>query len=175
MRLRSLGAALGLALLAACQSRPPAPTPVPRPIPPPPRPAVPPGAPEYVAEFNSLELFVAKACEIALRRPLSAPTRALVERLQADHRGLSAQLAFAGRRLVLLPGSTMRPREARMLDELYRAPDFERQLVTRMRAVHQRTVTLHDSFANAGSSPTLRLVARHAVSIERGHLDELTR
>lgn len=86
------------------------------------------------------------------------------------HKGTSAQLSFAGRRLNLLPSATLRPSEQAMLDSLQTSSRFDAEYVRDQRIVHQQAVAIDRAYAGAGRSPTLRPVAKAALPIEQRHL-----
>ncbi|RST30020.1 hypothetical protein HMF7854_03635 [Sphingomonas ginkgonis] len=122
----------------------------------------------YVARAASYNLLVIRASEL-----LPAPAANLAHNLAAldlarDHRGLAAQLSFAGRRLDLLPGAGLLPNHQRWLDEFAAAPT-EAAYLRLMRRVHQNSHALHAAFAARGTSPTLRAVAANAAAVERRH------
>jgi putative membrane protein len=84
-------------------------------------------------------------------------------------------LAFAGRRLDLLPSASMLPQQQAMYDELESNADFDRAYVRLQRAAHGAALRLHTDFAARGTSPTLRPVAANAEAVERSHIDMLRR
>jgi len=167
-------ATLTIALsLAACgrEQRPAAP------FPPPPPPAARPPAQTaspseaaFVASNGSIDLFVIRSSELALQRSSSARIRDFAAQMIEAHKGTSAQLSFAGRRLNLLPSATLRPSEQAMLDGLETSPRFDAEYVRDQRAVHQRAVALDAAYLGGGRSPTLRPVAEAALPIEERHL-----
>ena len=124
----------------------------------------------YMAQAASIDLLVIRASELALTRSNNPAIRSAANRLMADHRGTSAQLSFAGRRLNLLPSATLLPEHQAMLDDLSGSGDFDRAFIRIQQAVHGQSLALHNAFASRGSSPTLRPVATNAASIERRHL-----
>jgi putative membrane protein len=89
-----------------------------------------------------------------------------------DHEGLAAQLSMAGRRLNLLPSPNLLPRHQQLLDAFARERDGRKSLLL-MRQVHQDSMGLHAVYAELGKSPTLRMVARNALRVERAHVEAL--
>lgn len=160
---------LSAALLSGCgrQEAPPAPPP----SPPLPRPAeVSPMAPaEYVANASSIDLFVIEAARLATSRSGNTRLLAIAATLDADHRGTSAQLSFAGRRLNLLPAARMSSRHRALFEELTAAADFDAAWKRLLIRVHDEGIELHGAFARDGSSPTLRPVAEMAFAAMRRH------
>lgn len=168
MRLRFAFASAAL-VLAGCASH--APSPVSRPPAvalPAPGPTVSPAT--YVAQAASIDLFVIRSSELALTRSSNPRIRQFANAMIAAHQGTAAQLSFAGRRLDLLPSSTLLPQHQAMFDELNASGDFDRTYVRLQRSIHGDALSLHGDYAARGSSPTLRPVARNAVAIERSHL-----
>jgi putative membrane protein len=129
----------------------------------------------YVAQAASIDLFVIRSSELALVRSPSASVRTFASRMIEAHQGTSAQLAFAGRRLDLLPPATMLPQQQAMYDQIDSSSDFDRTYLRLQRAAHGAALSLHSNFARLGSSPTLRPVAANAEAVERSHLEMLRR
>ena len=130
---------------------------------------------DYMAAASSIDLFEIRSAELALARAQNPFHRNFARTMITDHKGTSAQLSFAGRRLNLLPSATLLPAHQAMFDELSTSSDFDATFSRQQIAVHQAALKLHSDFAARGESPTLRTVARNAVSTERGHLDILRR
>jgi putative membrane protein len=128
---------------------------------------------DYVATASSIDLFVIQASEMAQSRGRSARVRDFAAMLVRDHRGVSAQMSFAGRRVNLLPPATMMPRHRAMLDQIHNASDFDASFKQVMIAVHDEGYRVHSAFAARGESPTLRPVAEMAAPVMRRHRDEL--
>ena len=130
------------------------------------RPAQPPSvqpamsAADYVSSASALDLYVIKASELALQRSQALRVREVAERLIAAHRGSSAQLSLSGRRLNLLPSSTVGPRLQALLEQLNSSPSFDRDYAAQMKRAEQEAVALHRAYAAGGASPTLVPVAR---------------
>lgn len=171
-RICSAAALTGLMLLlSACGTKPQPRTPPPVVVAP--RPVPVPTPAQYLQRAGSIDLFVVRASELALQRSSDAGTRALAERLLAEHRGLAAQLSMAGRRLDLLPGATLLPEQQTAFDMLARTAAFDTSFQQRLLVAHRQAVVMHGNFARAGASPTLRPVAANAERVEVRHLAEL--
>jgi putative membrane protein len=132
-------------------------------------------AADYMAAASSIDLFEIRSSELALTRARAPAHRDFARVMIADHRGTSAQLSLAGRRLNLLPAATLLPQHQAMLDELSASADFDSTYHRQQLAVHQAALKLHSDFAARGQSPTLRSVARNAVPIVRRHLEMMRR
>ena len=132
-------------------------------------------AADYMAMASSIDLYEIRSAELALTRARSAVHRDFARRMIADHRGTSAQLSLAGRRLNLLPSATLLPRHQAMLDELSASGDFDATYHRQQIAVHQAALKLHSDFAARGESATLRPVAKNAAGIVRRHLETMRR
>ena len=157
--------------LAGCATRQPGPPPsesagtyTPRPLPGSVSPAT------YVAQAASIDLFVVRSSELAQLRSVDPRLRNVANTLLAGHKGLAAQLSFAGRRLNLLPGATLLPQHQAMYDELAASGNFEQTYIRQQRAIHGAALSLHSDYARRGTSPTLRPVAANAAAVERNHL-----
>ncbi len=88
----------------------------------------------------------------------------------AAHKGTSAQLSFAGRRLNLLPPATLDPKRQALLEQLRSSADFDRLYREQQSTVHVEALALHRSYAARGTSPTLRPVASAMVPIIERHI-----
>ena len=105
--------------------------------------------------------------ELALTRAAEPRGCAISPRTMiAGHKGISAQMSFAGRRLNLLPSATMLPRHQAMLDELRRAAISTRPTAASRSPSTRRRCKLHGDFAARGESPTLRAVAATPLPID---------
>ena len=124
----------------------------------------------YVATSGSIELLILRSSELALQRSPAMRVREFATRMIEDHKGTSAQLSFAGRRLNLLPSAILQPREQSLLNSLAAASDFDPAYVRLQRTAHQELLAMDRSYASTGQSPTLRPVAAAAVPIEERHL-----
>jgi predicted outer membrane protein len=127
----------------------------------------------YVTTSSSFEMFVLGASELAATRSQSARVRAYASGEIEDHRGLSAQLSFAGRGLNLLPPRTMRKSDAQRLSKLEAASNFDAIYKKSMIIAHQYHLSLNRDIAKRGTSPTLRPVARNAALVLARHLEQL--
>jgi predicted outer membrane protein len=127
----------------------------------------------FIATSASFDLFVIRAAELATVRARDPRVRAQASAELADHRGLSAQLSFAGRGLNLLPPRAMGTSDAQRLAEMEASSDFDAVYKKRMVAAHQYHLAVSRDVARRGTSPTLRPVARNAAAVLARHLDQL--
>ena len=132
-------------------------------------------AADYMAMASSIDLYEIRSSELALTRARSPAHRDFARTMIAEHKGTSAQLSLAGRRLNLLPSATLLPSHQAMLDELSATGDFDGTYHRQQIAVHQAALKLHSDFAARGESATLRPVAKNAAGIVRRHLDMMRR
>ena len=165
--IRSFAASVLMLTLAASATKQPAYAPPP-PVATPSQPA--PSAAVFVATNGSIDLFVIRSSALALQRSSSPRVRDFASRMIAAHKGTSAQLSLAGRRLNLLPSASLRPAEQAMLDALEASGSFDADYIRDQRRVHQEAIALDSAFAANGPSPTLKPVASAALSIEQKHL-----
>ena len=132
-------------------------------------------AADYMAAASSTDLYEIRSSELALTRARNPRHREFARMMIAAHKGTSAQLSFAGRRLNLLPAATLLPRHQALLDELTASADFDSVYRRQQIAVHEAALKLHSNFAARGESATLRPVAKNAAPIVRRHLDMMRR
>lgn len=170
-------ALLGLSVLslsvAGCAPRKRVPAPPAPPVILTPAPGQPMAPRTYVTTSASFDLFVIRAAEMATVRARDPRVRAQASAELADHRGLSAQLAFAGRRLNLLPPDRMWKSDAERLAVLQASSDFDAAYKKQMIAAHAYHLKVSDDVAVRGASPTLRPVARNAAEVIARHLGQL--
>lgn len=127
----------------------------------------------YVAAASSIDLFQMRSAELALQRAQDPANRAFAERMFNAHRGTSAQLSMAGRRLNLLPSASLDPEHQAMFDALTATSDFDNTYRAQQKIVIEEALNLHGSFAASGSSPTLKPVAQNAEAVMRANLQAL--
>lgn len=128
----------------------------------------------YFSEATAIDLFEMRASEVALQRSTGL-ARSFALQAEQHHRALSAQLAFAGRYLNLLPPRYLPPEYQTMLDQLSSTPDFDRFYLGQQRLVCGRALQLHSRYASSGASPTLRPVAQFGISVINADLQLLRR
>ena len=135
----------------------------------------PPSPANYVARAASYDQLVVRASELVAQSGGDPATLRLAVMLAEDHRGLAAQLSFAGRRLDLLPSAALVSPHDGWFSSFETAADRPAAFRQLMRRVHQNSYAMHAAMARSGSSPTLRAVAVNAASAERRHWTELNR
>jgi putative membrane protein len=128
-----------------------------------------PTAAAYLNAASSIDLFEIRSSELAQQRG-SARVREFAAMMIRAHRGTSAQLSLAGRRINLLPDGTMLPRHAAMIAELEVSVNFDVAYRRQQVAAHEEALALHANYAARGTSPTLKPVAASAAGIVRSHL-----
>jgi len=146
------------------QPRPPARVPsAPRPAPPA---AAVPSARAYFDRAIALDLFQLRAADIAMQRG-GPRAQGFAAESKRQHNAISAQLNFAGRYLNMLPSRVLPPYYQAALSELVSAADFDQAYLARERRLCGPALKLHGDFAAQGESPTLRPVAKFAVTAIR--------
>ncbi|HEX5238655.1 MAG TPA: DUF4142 domain-containing protein [Sphingomicrobium sp.] len=173
---RSVLPLLALGVVAGCaHEERPLPPPQPRVVqraPLPPNQGV--SAARYVAESGSIDLFVIRSSQLALERSGSPRVRQLASMLIEAHRGTSAQLSFAGRRLNLLPSATLQPSHQALLNQLLSAWNFDAAYLTFERNAVREAFALDRAYETAGRSPTLRPVAAERAAVMQRELAQLS-
>ena len=132
-----------------------------------PRPA---SASAYVATAAAIDLYEIRSSELALQRSSSSRLRDFASMMIQAHKGTSAQLSLAGRRLNLLPSAALDAKRQALIDRLQAAPNFDALYKQQQLAVHQDALALHRNYAARGTSPTLRPVAAAIVPVIERHL-----
>ena len=124
----------------------------------------------YLSNAASIDLFEIRSANVALQRSSNPRVREFANMMISAHRGTSAQLSLAGRRLNLLPGAHLNAKHETMMAQLAAAGDFDATYRRLQIQVHEEALSLHRAFASHGASPTLRPVASAAVPIVERHL-----
>jgi putative membrane protein len=168
-RLSAIG---GLALvIAACGSRQPPPAPLPRPSIVLPSAAASLSPALYVSLIGNISLFAVRASEILLERSADARTRDAARQVIDGQKGVAAQLSMAGRRVDLLPDAALTAQMNADLERLRTSTAPEADYRALMIKALSRGSAAHETFARAGTSPTLRPVAQMAAPVTRRNLD----
>ena len=128
-----------------------------------------------VAAAASIDYYEIQSAELALQRARDPANRAFAEKALRAHRGTSAQLSMAGRRLNLLPTASLSPQHQAMLDALETTPNFDHLYRAQQATLLRQGISLHGNFARAGKSPTLRPVAGNAERVMRQNQAALRR
>ena len=105
-----------------------------------------------------------------MQRSSNGRVREFAAMMISAHKGTSAQLSFAGRRLNLLPSATLDAKRQAMFDSLQAAANFDGLYRQQQLTVHQDALALHRNYASRGTSPTLRPVALAMMPIVERHL-----
>lgn len=102
-------------------------------------------------------------------------SRYFAQRMVDEHRGLASQLSMAGRRLNLLPPTTLQSEQQAWLDALsaLTGAEFDAAYSRQQRTAHDRSYRIHAAYAYGGDSATLRPVARNAATVEQQHIRQL--
>jgi putative membrane protein len=124
---------------------------------------------------STSSLFAIRASELALQRASSGRVRDAARTIISDQGGVGSQLSYAGRRVDLLPGAALTDVQAADLERLRTSGDFDRDYRAVVGQVLAQALDAHQTFARAGSSPTLRPVAEMAAPVTRKNLDAVRR
>lgn len=133
-------------------------------------PSAAPSSAAYVAHAASIDLFEIQSSELALQRSTTQRVRDFASMMIEAHKGTSAQLSLAGRRLNLLPSAQLSAKHQAMLDQLRSAASFDVTYRQQQLAVHQEALALHGNYAERGTSPTLRPVAAAILPVVQRHV-----
>jgi predicted outer membrane protein len=128
----------------------------------------------YFRQATAIDLFQLRAADIALQRG-SGSARSFALESRRQHQAISAQMAFAGRYLDMLPSRDLPAEYQQMLATLLSTGDFNTVYLAQQRRIGERALKLHGDYAKAGQSPTLRPVAKFAASAIASELRLLDR
>jgi putative membrane protein len=167
-------AALAALTMAGCTTRKPAPVEPATPTRPAPvAAALSPQA--YMTIVASSALLSLRSAEFAQQRVRNPALRAFAANSAVEQRGIGAQLSFAGRRINLLPWAALTPAHQAQYDELAASADVDATYRRQQLAVLAEAHAVHHSFAQRGTSATLRPVARMAGPVLQRALEALRR
>jgi putative membrane protein len=127
----------------------------------------------YVAAASSIDMFEMQSAQLALERARDPANLAYARQALNAHKGTSAQLSYAGRRLNLLPSGTLSAEHQALLNALAATGDFDKIYRAQQAAVVAEGLKLHSGYARAGDSPTLRPIAANAENVMRANLQAL--
>jgi len=164
----------GAALLAACQTNPPAP-PAPPPV------AVDPNnplmAPGYIATAGSSDQFEIQSSQLALQMSQNAQLRNLANMLIADHTRSTQMVVGAAQSAgIAPPPPALLPQHQALLDQLRASgsgPAFDQAFKQIQIQAHTDALALHQNYAASGDVPALRTVAGQIVPVVQTHLNQL--
>jgi putative membrane protein len=164
----------GAALLAACQTNPPAP-PAPPPV------AVDPNnplmAPGYIATAGSSDQFEIQSSQLALQMSQNAQLRNLANMLIADHTRSTQMVVGAAQSAgITPPPPALLPQHQALLDQLRASgsgPAFDQAFKQIQIQAHTDALALHQNYAASGDVPALRTVAGQIVPVVQTHLNQL--
>lgn len=163
----------GAALLAACQTNPPAP-PAPPPV------AVDPNnplfAPGFLAQAASANQFEIDSSQLALQASQNAAVRNYANLLISDHTRLGAQVTAAAQSAGLtMPPPGLLPAQQAVLDQLRSAgsgPNFDMAYRQAQIDAHNQAITLMQNYSASGDVPALRSAAAGAIPMMQMHLQQ---
>ena len=163
----------GAALLAACQTNPPAP-PAPPPV------AIDPNnplfAPGYMATAGSSDQFEIQSAQLAQQMSQNVAVRNFANMLIADHTRSTQMVVAAARSAgIAPPPPAMLPQHQAMLDQLRAAgsgPNFDLTFKQIQIQAHQDALQLHQNYAASGDVPALRAAASQIAPIVQMHLNQ---
>jgi putative membrane protein len=160
----------GAALLAACQSTPPAAPPAAAPV----DINNPLMAPGYLAQAGSSDQFEIQSGQLALQASQNPAVRNFANMIVADHtRSTQMLMAAAQGAGMSPPPPTILPQHQALLDQLRSAgsgPAFDQAFQQIQVQAHQQALMLHQNYAAQGDVPALRTVAGQIVPIVQMHL-----
>jgi putative membrane protein len=163
----------GAALLAACQTNPPAPPAAPPVAVDPTNPLF---APGYMATAGSSDQFEIQSAQLALQMSQNLAVRNFANMLIADHTRSTQMIVSAAQSAGLAPPApALLPQHQAMLDQLRAAgagPNFDLTFKQIQIQAHTDALALHQNYAASGDVPALRAVAGQIVPVVQMHLSQ---
>jgi len=132
----------------------------------------------YVANAGSSDQFEIQSSQLALQNSQNPEVRRYAQMLIDHHTQTSAAVMEAARQAGLTPPPPMlMPRHAALLAALRAAPAarFDMVYLGQQVPAHQEALALHQNYASAGDTPSLRSAAASAVPLVQQHLAEAQR
>ena len=133
------------------------------------------GAMAYVAMAGSSDMYEIRSSQLHHQRGQDPKLHSYASMLIDHHTRTSAATMAAAQAAGMSPPPPMlMPKEAAMIARLeaLNGAAFDREYVRQQVAAHQMALALHQNYAKAGDTPSLRATAAAAVPVVRGHLDQ---
>lgn len=131
---------------------------------------------EYVRRAAAYELFQRQAAQTILKTSRNPQIRKLAQQLLADHARCAADLRAAAAKSEIRINAALSTVEFKqMVAKLgFASADARDTLyLTQQREMHERMITIHQDYANAGDQPALKEAAARLVAIEQEHLESI--
>ena len=128
---------------------------------------------EFMAAAASSALLMIRASDLVAARERNSQIAQTALRLKEEQTGIGAQLSYAGRRVDLLPSSSLLPRHQKILNEIAASDNPGETYVRHMQTLIPQSIALHRQYELTGSSPSLRPVAGMAAPILERELTEV--
>jgi putative membrane protein len=133
-------------------------------------------AAEYTRRAAANDLYEREAAQMILRSSHNPEVRKLAQTLLADHGRITADLRGAAAKSaikIVAAGTTVEFKQ--LIGKLTLATAENRDLLflTQQHAVHQRSLAMHQDYAEGGDQPALKEAAARIAAIEQAHLDAI--
>jgi putative membrane protein len=175
------GAAIATLSLAACgQKTEPAATPAEQAQAPDanpaatiPTPANEAAAPDFVAKAAASDMFEIEAAKLAQSKTKNAEVKKFAATMITDHTKSSADLkkAIADSGQTITPPAALPPDLQAKLDDLNKAPDFDKAYLDNQVDAHQEALNLLQRYAQDGDVPAIKTFAAATAPVVQTHYD----
>jgi putative membrane protein len=131
------------------------------------------GAMGYVAMAGASDMFEIRSSQLQQQRGQDARVRSFAAMMIDHHtRTTAATMAAAQAAGMNPPAPMLMPMQQQMIARLeaLNGAAFDREYVRQQVTAHEMALALHENYARAGDTPSLRATAGAAVPVVRGHL-----
>ena len=132
----------------------------------------------YLAMAGAADKWESESSRVLLTKSTRPAVRSFAQMIINQHGQASAKVkAAAAKAKAMVPTATLAVDQQGMLSEIRTAPaqDVDAVYLRHQRAVHARTLALHQGFAANGDTPELQQVAAALVPVFEQHIAELDR
>jgi len=130
----------------------------------------------YVAMAGASDLYEIQSSQLQHERGESQQLHAFAQ-MMIDHHTQTTQATTAAARAAGLtpPPPRLMPMQQEMIARLQglNGAEFDREYTRQQLAAHEMALALHENYASAGDTPSLKTSAASAVSIVRQHLTQV--
>lgn len=129
----------------------------------------------YVAMAGASDLYEIQSSQLHHRQGQDPRLHSFASMLIDHHtRTTNATMAAARSAGLSPPPPTLMPLQRQMIERLQglRGAEFDREYLRQQVLAHEIALRVHENYAKAGDTPSLRTSASAAVPVVRGHLDQ---
>jgi putative membrane protein len=131
--------------------------------------------PDFVAKAAASNMYEIEAAKLAQAKAKNAEVKKFAAMMVADHTKSSADLnkAIADSGQTITPPAALPADLQNKLDDLNKAPEFDKAYVDNQVDAHQDTLNLLQRYAQDGDVPAIKTFAANTAPVVQKHYDEV--